>query len=109
MQISNSAAIYNYKLFKNNLFDTNYKICGDYDFIIKKSKKNQSKNYQYIVSFVKYGGISILNPKKAIDESLRCRLKYYKSNPINIMLIMFFVLIRYLKLIIKLVLENKFN
>ena len=40
MQISNSAAIYNKTLFKGNLFDTSYKICGDYDFIVRNQKIN---------------------------------------------------------------------
>ena len=87
MQISNSTAIYSNNLFKKNLFDTSYKICGDYDFIIRNQKNIKAKHLNCSVTFVKTGGLSVRYKKEASKESLRALLNYYKFNPINLIVI----------------------
>ena len=91
MQISNSAAIYNNILFKGNLFDTSYKICGDYDFIFRHQKQIKSKHIDCTVNFVRTGGLSVKYKKEASKETLKSALNYYRYNSGN--LIMYLIVI----------------
>lgn len=87
MQISNSTAIYKHDLFSKDLFDCSYKICGDYDFIIRNQKKINSKYINCTVTFVRKGGVSTKYKGEAQKESLRSRIEYYRFNPLNIIII----------------------
>ena len=91
MQISNSTAIYKSTLFKGNLFDTSYKICGDYDFIIRNQKKIKSKHLWCTVTFVKTGGLSVKYKKEVSKEALKSVLNYYKYKPISLILYLLFI------------------
>lgn len=101
MQISNSTAIYNHNLFKSSLFDSSYKICGDYDFIIRNQKIIKSKHINCTVTFVKTGGLSIKYIDVAQKESLRAIINYNKFNPLYLSIIFLLYSIKFIKLILK--------
>ena len=68
-------------LLKDNPFSTNFKICGDYDFLCRKWNAQQAVPFEKIVTVMGAGGISS-NPRtlfKAELEYARIAAQYYPN------------------------------
>ena len=64
-------------LLKKNLFNLNYKICSDFDFIMSCIiKKKKFKVYPNFISTVEAGGLSDTMRYKTYIENLKITLKY---------------------------------
>ena len=70
MCVANPSLLYNTNMFDNNRFNTNYKICADYDFLISKKNLNTFYNPKPITKMTN-GGSS--NSIPAVIETFKIR------------------------------------
>ncbi len=99
MQIANCATLYNKKLFLINKFNINYKIIGDYDFLLRNRKEINHLYLKYPISFMSADGVSSKLTSKLFLGSLKSRILSYKYNPASIFLILIFSIPSLLRLI----------
>ncbi|MGM0411380.1 MAG: glycosyltransferase family 2 protein [Bacillota bacterium] len=88
--------MHSYKLFKEHgFFDQSFKIAGDYEFILREIKKNNSKNILFmqneIIVYKQEGGLSYTQKNLSILEFQKARKKN-KYNSTSIL--WFFVYLR---------------
>lgn len=73
-------------IFKEFTFNTQYKICADWDFVYKIFAANYKfKRIDAIISRFYENGISRTNPKALFEELTRVRTQYYSHDEISVL------------------------
>ena len=98
MQIANCATLYNKTLFLENRFNINYKIIGDYDFILRNRKNIKHLYLKYPISFMRAGGKSSSLNFHLFLTTVKSRILAFKNNPILILLVLIFSIPSILKI-----------
>jgi glycosyltransferase involved in cell wall biosynthesis len=69
-------ALHSKELFQDSLFDSSYKIIGDYHFLSKKLKVLNPLFLNFEIVFLGVNGISRTKKRKMIEEMLRLKSEY---------------------------------
>lgn len=70
MCVANPSLLYNTNMFNNNRFSTNYKICADYEFLIRKKNLKTLYNPNPIIKMTEGGASSSIS---AVVETFKIR------------------------------------
>ena len=82
MNVAHVASLHNRALFEEvGLFDTNYKICADYELLLRKKDKLRAAFMPEAVAKMTVGGVSFTT--KAIEETCRILCLHTELNPME--------------------------
>lgn len=83
MNIAHVGAFHNIQYFsKYGFFDDNYKICGDYELLLRAKENLKSKKFNKVTARMSYGGISNSQIEKVLKETLIVKMKTGEITPI---------------------------
>ena len=92
MNLAHVSALHNRKLYdKHDYYDTSFKICGDYEFLLRKKDKLKVKFIDKIFANMLIGGISH-SSFQGIKETRDAKLKHKVKSNISIFLDYYFSL-----------------
>lgn len=101
MNISHPGSMHSKKLFKNNSFNTKYKIAGDYEFLLRIGKNLKAGFINKVTVEMSSGGISNQNIN-VLKESLKAKIIHTRRQKLLILLEYYFAIIKWnLKKIIR--------
>lgn len=82
MNVAHVASLHNRRLFDEiGLFNLEYKICGDYELLLRKRDSLRTRFMNEVVAHMQIGGVSL--SKKAIKEACKIINTYTKRNWIS--------------------------
>ena len=84
MNIAHVGAFHNMKYFKKyGTFNTDYKIAGDYELLLRAGKKLRTAKLDSVTVLMGYGGISNDQIFKVFSESIKAK---HETGRVNILL-----------------------
>lgn len=78
--VCHQAVFHSKELFQNNLYNTNYKLAGDYELLYRHLKNNDADFIPFEISKMRGGGSSVLNYKNLFLENCRIFIQNRKYN-----------------------------
>ncbi|CAG5069895.1 PGL/p-HBAD biosynthesis glycosyltransferase [Dyadobacter sp. CECT 9623] len=84
MYLAHQATFHSKSLFQERLFDTSYKIAGDYDFLLSHLKDHDATYFPVTIAVMRTGGLSYSVSKIALLKDTRkaqLKNKIYKNFP----------------------------
>lgn len=74
MTVAHVGSLHHRRLFEQyGAFDSNYKICGDYEFLLRAQGGLRAGFLPRVTARMPYGGVSISRPRTALLETMRAK------------------------------------